>query len=152
MKTKFKSLISKKVKPFIIAEISANHGGSLSKAIRMITAAKKAGASAVKIQTYEADSMTLDSNKNDVIDQSKHNILTENFEANNMKMNINIEEQFNTKNREPISERVEYDNVSSDKNKCVPIFIEFSEANKIPTSLFVKCVLLNRLFKYLIVC
>ncbi len=65
MKTKFKSLISKKVKPFIIAEISANHGGSLSKAIRMITAAKKAGASAVKIQTYEADSMTLDSNKND---------------------------------------------------------------------------------------
>ena len=45
-------------------------------------------------------------------------------------MNINIEEQFNSKNREPISERVEYDNVSSDKNKCVPIFIEFSEANK----------------------
>ena len=65
MNKKFQKFISKKSKPFIIAEISANHGGSLIKAKRMIDAAKKAGASAVKIQTYEADSMTIKSNAKD---------------------------------------------------------------------------------------
>ena len=65
MNKKFQKFISKKSKPFIIAEISANHGGSLTKAKRMINAAKNAGASAVKIQTYEADSMTIKSNAKD---------------------------------------------------------------------------------------
>ena len=65
MNKKFQKLISKTSKPFIVAEISANHGGSLKKAKKMIDAAKKAGASAVKIQTYEADSMTIKSNKKD---------------------------------------------------------------------------------------
>ena len=65
MKKKFKNLISKEVKPFIIAEISANHEGSLAKAKRMITQAKKAGVSAVKIQTYEAENMTLNVDKKD---------------------------------------------------------------------------------------
>ena len=65
MNKKFQKFISKKSKPFIVAEISANHGGSLIKAKRMIDAAKKAGASAVKIQTYEADSMTIKSNAKD---------------------------------------------------------------------------------------
>ena len=65
MNKKFQKFISKKSKPFIIAEISANHGGSLIKAKRMIDAAKKAGASAVKIQTYEADSMTIKSKAKD---------------------------------------------------------------------------------------
>ena len=45
---------------FIIAELSANHGGSLETAIETIKAAKKAGADCVKFQTYTADTITLD--------------------------------------------------------------------------------------------
>ena len=56
--------IGNHVSPFIIAEISANHNGSLDIA-KSIIAAKQAGASAVKIQTYTADTMTIDCNKRD---------------------------------------------------------------------------------------
>ena len=52
--------INPKRKPFIIAELSANHNGSLERALLSITAAKKYGADAVKIQTYTADTMTVD--------------------------------------------------------------------------------------------
>lgn len=45
---------------FIIAEISANHCGDFELAKRMISAAKEAGADAVKIQTYTADTLTID--------------------------------------------------------------------------------------------
>jgi pseudaminic acid synthase len=51
--------------PFVIAEMSANHNGSLDAALQLIDAAKAAGASAVKIQTYRADTITLDSNRPD---------------------------------------------------------------------------------------
>ena len=51
--------------PFIIAELSANHNGSLSKAKEAISSAKKAGANAVKIQTYTPDTMTIESEKKD---------------------------------------------------------------------------------------
>jgi|TARA_B110000238_G_scaffold63782_1_gene70099 pseudaminic acid synthase len=59
--------IGKGYKPFIIAEVSANHGGSIQRAKETILAAKNSGADAVKIQTYTPDTMTLDSNKNDFL-------------------------------------------------------------------------------------
>lgn len=52
---------------FIIAELSANHAGSLEIALQSIKAAKKAGADAIKLQTYTADSLTLNSNKEDFV-------------------------------------------------------------------------------------
>jgi len=52
--------IGKKYPPYIIAELSANHNGVLKKALDTITAAKVCGADAVKVQTYTADTMTID--------------------------------------------------------------------------------------------
>ena len=52
---------------FIIAELSANHNGSLETAIETIKAAKRAGADAIKFQTYTADTITIDSDKEDFI-------------------------------------------------------------------------------------
>ncbi len=51
--------------PYIIAELSANHNGKLESALRVIDMAKAQGAQAVKIQTYTADTMTIDSEKED---------------------------------------------------------------------------------------
>ena len=47
--------------PFLIAEISANHNGSIKNAKKLIMSAKKNGADAVKIQSYTADTITLNS-------------------------------------------------------------------------------------------
>lgn len=52
--------ISDKSPTFIIAELSANHGNNISIAKQTIKAAKEAGADAIKIQTYTADTMTID--------------------------------------------------------------------------------------------
>ena len=49
--------------PFFIAEISANHCGNFNLAKKLIICAKKNGADAVKLQTYTADTMTINSNK-----------------------------------------------------------------------------------------
>ena len=50
-------------KPWFIAEISANHCGSIKIAKQLIKCAKKNGADAVKLQTYSPNTMTLNSKK-----------------------------------------------------------------------------------------
>ncbi len=55
---------------FIIAELSANHNGSLDTAIETIKAAKRTGANAIKLQTYTADTLTIDCNKEDFLIKS----------------------------------------------------------------------------------
>ena len=52
---------------FIIAELSANHRGDIEIAKKTIRAAKRTGADAIKLQTYTADTMTLDSDKDDFV-------------------------------------------------------------------------------------
>jgi pseudaminic acid synthase len=59
--------ISKISPVFIIAELSANHNGSLETAIETIRAAKRAGANCIKLQTYTADTMTIDCDKVDFV-------------------------------------------------------------------------------------
>ncbi|MCW7490400.1 pseudaminic acid synthase [Leptospira meyeri] len=51
--------------PYIIAELSANHNGKIERALETIRCAKEAGADAIKIQTYTADTMTIDCDKED---------------------------------------------------------------------------------------
>lgn len=53
--------------PFIIAELSANHNGSVEKALELIDKAKGAGVHAIKLQTYTPDTITLDINKGEFL-------------------------------------------------------------------------------------
>ena len=52
--------VGREYRPFIVAELSGNHAQSFEKAVAMVEAAAQAGVQAVKLQTYTADTMTLD--------------------------------------------------------------------------------------------
>lgn len=52
--------ISQQHKPFIIAEMSGNHNQSIDRALKIIEVAAQTGAQAIKLQTYTADTMTID--------------------------------------------------------------------------------------------
>lgn len=59
--------ISQETTPYIIAEMSANHNGDIENAFKIISEAKRAGADALKIQTYRPDTITLNSDNPDFL-------------------------------------------------------------------------------------
>ncbi len=59
--------IGRDTAPFVIAEMSGNHNQSLERALAIVDAAAEAGAHALKIQTYTADTMTLDSDAGEFV-------------------------------------------------------------------------------------
>ena len=66
-------IISSNHKPFIIAELSGNHNGSLSNALKLVDLAAKSGADAIKLQTFTPETITLNTNKKHFLITDKKN-------------------------------------------------------------------------------
>lgn len=66
--------IDKEYKPFIIAEMSGNHNQSLERALKIVEAAAKSGVDALKLQTYTADTMTLDISEKEFFIEDKNSL------------------------------------------------------------------------------
>ena len=60
--------------PYIIAEMSGNHNQSLERALKIVEAAADSGAHALKLQTYTADTITLDIKKSDFVIEDEKNL------------------------------------------------------------------------------
>ena len=69
-----KRLISDKKKPFIIAEMSGNHNGSLAKALKIVDLAAEAGVDAIKLQTYTPETITMRSSRKEFFIKDKKNM------------------------------------------------------------------------------
>jgi pseudaminic acid synthase len=69
-----KKTISTKHKPFIIAEMSGNHNGSLKNALKIVDLAAKAGADAIKLQTYTPETITMKSSRKEFFIKDKKNL------------------------------------------------------------------------------
>ena len=61
-------------KPYIIAEISANHNQSIENTLKLINSLKETGVDAIKLQTYTADSITIESNRPEFLINSKKSL------------------------------------------------------------------------------
>ena len=61
-------------KPFIIAEMSGNHNKSFDRALEIVEAASKTGVNALKIQTYTADTITLDVSEGEFFIEDKNSL------------------------------------------------------------------------------
>lgn len=70
--------ISKSHEPFVIAELSANHNGSLKNALKLVDLASKSGVDAIKLQTFTPESITLNCKKKDFLISDKKNIWKKN--------------------------------------------------------------------------
>lgn len=66
--------VGNSVRPFIIAEMSGNHNQSLDRALAIVEAAFKAGVQAIKLQTYTADTITLDVHENEFMVQDEKSL------------------------------------------------------------------------------
>lgn len=65
-------LINTNTSPYVVAEISGNHSGKISNLKRLIFKAKRSGCDAVKIQAYQANTITIDSKKKDFLIDKKN--------------------------------------------------------------------------------